>query len=85
MLKQSKQVVLRSLKRSGVFTIVDRSKWRRQRLLILGYHGIAMSDEHLWDGGHFISQDVFRERLQLVKTAGCAVLPLDEAIERLRE
>ena len=83
MLKQGKQAVLRSLKRSGVFTIVDRSKWRRQRLLILGYHGIAISDEHVWDGGHFISQDVFRQRLQLLKTSGCAVLPLDEAIKRL--
>jgi peptidoglycan/xylan/chitin deacetylase (PgdA/CDA1 family) len=83
MLKQGKQAVLHSLKRSGVFTIVDRSKWRRQRLLILGYHGIAISDEHLWDGGHFISQDVFRQRLQLLKTSGCAVLPLDEAIQRL--
>ena len=83
MLKQGKQVVLRSLKRSGVFTIVDRSKWRRQRLLILGYHGIAISDEHVWDGGHFISPDVFRQRLQLLKTSGCAVLPLDEAIQRL--
>ena len=83
MLKQGKQVVLRSLKRSGVFTIVDRSKWRRQRLLILGYHGIAISDEHVWDGGHFISPDVFRQRLQLLKTSGCAVLPLDEAVKRL--
>ena len=83
MLKQGKQAVLRSLKRSGVFTIVDRSKWRRQRLLILGYHGIAISDEHVWDGGHFISKDVFRQRLQLLKTSGCAVLPLDEAIKRL--
>ncbi|HEX5705141.1 MAG TPA: polysaccharide deacetylase family protein [Pyrinomonadaceae bacterium] len=83
MLKQGKQAVLRSLKRSGVFTIVDRSKWRRQRLLILGYHGIAISDEHVWDDGHFIAQDVFRQRLQLLKTSGCAVLPLDEAIQRL--
>lgn len=83
MLKQGKQAVLRSLKRSGVFTIVDRSKWRRQRLLILGYHGIAISDEQLWDDGHFISQDLFRRRLQLLKTSGCAVLPLDEAIQRL--
>src|SRR5687768_15102295 len=83
MLKQGKQAVLQSLKTSGVFTIVHRSKWRRQRLLILCYHGIATSDEHLWNGGHFISPGVFRNRLQLLRKSACAVLPLDEAIQRL--
>jgi peptidoglycan/xylan/chitin deacetylase (PgdA/CDA1 family) len=83
MLKQAKQAALTSLKVSGAFTLAHRSKWRRQRLLILAYHGISVSDEHLWDGSHFISADLFRSRLQLLKKSRCAVLPLGEAVERL--
>lgn len=83
MLKKAKQAALSSLKVSGAFTVVHNSKWRRQRLLILAYHGISVSDEHLWNGSHFISADLFRERLQLLKTSRCAVLPLGEAVERL--
>src|SRR5207249_8815632 len=50
MLKRFKQATLRSLKTSGVSTLVHNSRWRRQRLLILAYHGISLEDEHLWNG-----------------------------------
>jgi peptidoglycan/xylan/chitin deacetylase (PgdA/CDA1 family) len=83
MLKKLKQATLGSLKTSGAFTLVQNSKWRRQRLLILAYHGISLSDEHLWNGSHFMSADIFRTRLQLLKKSRCVVLPLDEAVERL--
>lgn len=83
MLKKLKQAVLGSLKTSGAFTLVQNSKWRRERLLILAYHGISVSDEHLWNGSHFMSADVFRSRLQLLKKLRCVVLPFDEALERL--
>ena len=72
-----------SLKTAGVSTLVHNSRWRRQRLLILAYHGISLSDEHLWNGSQFISADVFRNRLQQLRKSRCLVLPLAEAIERL--
>src|SRR5437870_5762773 len=82
MLKRAKQAALSSLKISGAFTLVQNSKWRRRRLLILAYHGISVSDEHLWNGSHFISPELFRDRLQLLKKLRCVVLPFDKAIER---
>src|SRR5205807_10604805 len=83
MLKTVKQVTLSSLKTTGVFTLVQNSKWRRQRLLILGYHGISASDEHIWNSSQFISEDMFRARLKLLGELRCVVLPLGEAVERL--
>lgn len=83
MLKKFKQAALQSLKTAGVSTLVHNSRWRRQRLLILAYHGIALSDEHLWNGSQFMSADTFSSRLQLLKKSNCTVLPLDQAIERL--
>ena len=83
MLKKLKQVTLGSLKASGAFSLTQNSKWRRQRLLILAYHGVSLGDEHIWNGAHFISADTFRSRLQLLKQTRCAVLPLDEALKRL--
>ncbi len=85
MLKKVKQAALKSLKTTGVSSLVHNSRWRRQRLLILTYHGIAMDDEHLWDNSLFMSPEVFRARLELLKRSGCTVLPLDEAVKRLYE
>jgi peptidoglycan/xylan/chitin deacetylase (PgdA/CDA1 family) len=83
MLKKFKQATLASLKASGVFGLADRSRWRRGRLLILAYHGISLADEHEWDASLFMSPADFAARLRLMKRAGCAVLPLGEAVERL--
>src|SRR5437016_2777321 len=83
MLKKFKQAALRSLKSAGVSTLVHNSRWRRQRLLILAYHGVALDDEHLFNGSQFISADFFRDRLELLRRSNCAVLPLGEAVERL--
>lgn len=83
MLKTFKQAALKSLKTVGVSTMVHNSRWRRQRLLILAYHGISLSDEHLWNGSLFTSADILRARLQLLRRSRCAVLPLGEAVERL--
>ena len=83
MLKKFKQAALHSLKTTGVSTLVHNSRWRRQRLLILAYHGVSLTDEHLWNGSQYISANTLRSRLELIKQANCAVLPLGEAIERL--
>lgn len=83
MLKRFKQATLRSLKTTGVSTLVQNSRWRRQRLLILAYHGVSTDDQHLWNGSMYLSPGMFRERLETIAKSGCAVLPLAEAITRL--
>jgi peptidoglycan/xylan/chitin deacetylase (PgdA/CDA1 family) len=83
MLKTLKQATLVGLKTLGVFTLTQNSVWRRNRLLILAYHGLSLEDEHLWNPDLFMSQDYFRDRVGLLKKRGCAVLPLGEAIRRL--
>ena len=83
MLKKFKQLTLKSLKAAGVSTLVHDSRWRRQRLLILAYHGISVGDEHLWNSSQYMPADVLRARFELLKKSNCAVLPLDEAVERL--
>ncbi len=83
MLKTLKQTTLRSLKTTGVSRIVQNSRWRRERLLILAYHGVSIADEHEFNGSLFMSPDVMRSRLQQLQEARCAVLPLDEAITRM--
>ena len=83
MLKRVKKLSLRVGKRAGVFAALHTTNWRRSRLLILAYHGMSLADEHEWDAGLFMPPDAFRQRLDLIKRAGCHVLPLGEAIERL--
>lgn len=83
MLKQFKQLTLKSLKTAGVSTLVRDSRWRRQRLLILAYHGISINDEHVWNSSQYMPADVLRSRFQLLEKSKCAVLPLDQAVKRL--
>lgn len=83
MLKNLKLATLKSLKTTGVTTLVHNSRWRRQRLLILAYHGVSSYDEHLWNGSMYLARDVFRARLETIARSGCTVLPLGEAITRL--
>jgi peptidoglycan/xylan/chitin deacetylase (PgdA/CDA1 family) len=82
-LKTFKQATLGTLKTSGVFSLVDKSRWRQDRLLILAYHGISLDDEHQWDPSLYMTPDCFRRRMQLVKDSDCTVLPLDEAVRSL--
>jgi len=84
MQKKFKQATLRSLKSAGVSTLIHNSRWRRQRLLILAYHGIFLFDEHLWNGSKFLSADIFRARLELLRKSSRAVLPLGVAAARPR-
>ena len=82
-LRSIKLSVLRGLRDSGVFALVARSGWRRSQLLILCYHGISLRDEHLWNPGLYISRDEFSGRMDLIRSGGCNVLPLGEALNRL--
>ena len=82
MLKQAKIGVLRLADTVGASRLLSGSAWRRHRLLILCYHGVSRYDEHEWTD-LYISPQTFRRRMELVSKAGCHVLPLTEALQRL--
>lgn len=84
MLKQLKRAALRTAKRCGAFQVVRNSEWRRKRLLILGYHGVSIDDEHEWDPAFYITPATLEQRLRILRDGGYAVLPLADALERLR-
>ena len=83
MLKQLKRTVLGAAKSAGIFSLVQQSKWRREKLLILAYHGVSLNDEDQWKPEMFLRQDYFRERLLLIRRLGCSVISFSEALERL--
>src|SRR5580658_6521799 len=83
MLKQAKLRILRLAETTGASRLLSGSAWRRQRLLILCYHGVSMYDEHAW-GALYISPQTLRQRMESVARARCNVLPLSEAVERLQ-
>lgn len=58
--------------------------WRRRRLLILCYHGISIDHEHEWRPKLYFTTDQLRERFEILRDAGAHVLPLGEAVERMR-
>jgi len=63
---------------------VTNSRWRQQRLLILCYHGTSLEDEHLWRPQLYIQPQKLEQRLESLKTGQFSVLPLGEALQRLR-
>lgn len=84
MLRKAKLATLSLLKNLGAFEFVANSKWRRQRLLILCYHGISLEDEHLWRPQLYMPPALLEQRLEAIRTMGCSVLPLGEALTRLQ-
>ena len=82
-LKTAKLATLELGKSVGVFHALGRSEWRKNQLLILGYHGISQDDEHEWNSDLYMSPEHFRSRMVLLKKYGCNVLPLAEALQRL--
>lgn len=78
-----RDLALGFLRRSGVFSLIASSSWRRRRLCILMFHGVSIADEHLWDPDLYLSVERYRAALQTIRDTRCRVLPLDEAVERL--
>ncbi len=84
MLKPVKLAALSALRRSGIFSLVTNSRWRQQRLLILCYHGTSLEDEHLWRPTLYIHPQKLEQRLEALKKGEFSVLPLGDALQRLR-
>ncbi|MGA2645219.1 MAG: polysaccharide deacetylase family protein [Candidatus Sulfotelmatobacter sp.] len=84
MRRKIKLVALGLLRSGGMFSLVANSNWRQERLLILCYHGISLEDEHLWRPELYMQAELLEKRLEALRANGCSVLPLGEALERLR-
>ena len=84
MLRTTKLATLGLLRSAGAFHFVANSRWRRERLLILCYHGISLADEHLWRPGLYMPAELLARRLETLRAMDCSVLPLGEALLRLR-
>jgi len=69
---------------SGLGRFTSRSRWRQRRLLILCYHGVSLRDEHLWHPELFVTRDFLIRRFEIIRSQGYTVLPLPEAVARLR-
>jgi peptidoglycan/xylan/chitin deacetylase (PgdA/CDA1 family) len=83
-LKKAKILSLEFAKSAGVFDLLARSGWRRDRLLILAYHGVSQCDEHLWNPALYMTPEQFRDRMRLLKERGCNVLALGPALKMLK-
>jgi peptidoglycan/xylan/chitin deacetylase (PgdA/CDA1 family) len=83
MLATLRQTSFALSKRAGLMSAVAGSTWRRERLLILCYHGVSLDDEHHWRPGLYVSPQTLARRFEILRRAEAAVLPLDEAIDRL--
>jgi peptidoglycan/xylan/chitin deacetylase (PgdA/CDA1 family) len=84
MLRELKLRILSSADKIGLTARVRNSAWRTKRLLILCYHGIAQHDENIWNPGLYLHASAFEKRMERLRRARCNVLPLTEALQRLR-
>jgi peptidoglycan/xylan/chitin deacetylase (PgdA/CDA1 family) len=84
MLRTAKLAVLSLLRSIGAFEAVANSNWRRDRLLILCYHGTSLEDEHKWRPALYFAPQVLERRLQTLRATRCSILPLGEALQRLQ-
>jgi peptidoglycan/xylan/chitin deacetylase (PgdA/CDA1 family) len=83
MLKQAKRATLALGKSAGLFRLAAHSSRRKSRLLVIGYHGVSLQDEHQWRPSLFFSPQNFRTRMEALKRYDCTVLGLGEALDLL--
>ncbi len=79
-----KDTIYATLKRTGITDAVARSRWRQHRHLILCYHGISTLDEHEWNAQLYMTPAKLRARLRYLRDHDYAILPLADAVARLR-
>lgn len=82
--RQIRRAMLRAFRSAGIFRLVRDSQWRSQRLLILCYHGVSLDDEHLWRPALYVEPKRLEQRLEILKRGDYKVLPLGEALLRLK-
>ena len=75
------RLFLHVMKMLGVFWIARYMT--RRGLRIICYHGFAVEDEYNFRSTLFIRNQLFRQRVQYLKSQGYPILPLREALEAL--
>ncbi len=78
-----KQAGLKALKYSRGLDMLGYSPWRSRRLLILCYHGISEGDELAWRPSLYVTPEMFRWRMELLRSEQFHVLSLSEGLDRL--
>lgn len=76
------RVALHMLRALGAFKLAQFLT--RKRLRILGYHGIAVGDQHEYEPFLFIQESTFRRRLEILRDRRLEVVSLDDAVKRLQ-
>jgi len=66
-----------------MFELAAKSSRRNSSLLVLGYHGVSLEDEHLWNGALYLSPETFRSRIEAIRRHRCSVLDLGQALQLL--
>src|SRR5438132_1545578 len=79
--RQIRNAALAGFRALGGLKWVGASGWRRQRLLILCYHGVSLQDEHEWAPELFVTPAFLRRRFEILRDSGYVVLPLGEAVQ----
>ena len=82
MMGRLKRLVFYCIRLVGGFAIAQRLT--RTQLRILCYHGFSIRDEHELAPYVFMRPQTFSRRMRILRDRGLAVIPLAEAIERLR-
>jgi len=85
MLRTIKQGGLAAARMAGLFKVASASSYRNSRVFIIGYHSVALLDEHIWDPALYISSATLRRRFEIIRRSNCTVLSLDDAISRLNQ
>ena len=67
----------------GVFALAQYLT--RNRLRVLCYHGFSLGDEHEVAPHVFMQRQTFERRLRILKKRGLPVIPLQQAVLRLKE
>ncbi len=82
--RRIRHAALAGLRAIGGFRWIAMMQWRRQRLLILCYHGVSLQDEHEWDPALFVTPAFLRRRFEILRDSEYVVLPLGDAVRSLR-
>lgn len=81
--RTAKLLALRLLRAVGAFRLAGHLT--RRDLRVLCYHGFSVGDEHRFRPALFMAPGAFEERLRHLRDRGYPVLPLGEALARLRD
>ncbi len=76
------RIVLHVMRFIGAFKLALLVTGRHVR--ILGYHGIALGDQHIFAPFLFMRESTFRRRLEIVRKRQMNVISLDQAVRSLQ-